>query len=269
MEGGAAVSGAAFEGLPARAASGDAYASGTLSYDHVLVEEIVSRGSSLTLGTHDALCAFIRSEVPRQLFAEGFDPDAFLDALVSAAVMNDGGGCWIYLDVAVSKSIQALYDAGIPSFTVTAPAVPRYTWFIRDLAGTEDRQLDVKCVGAFYELGTRLAYARLTVEGSAYRVGAESTSSEFRREGPSSSILKAGQWARDCVFQVGDAEAVTATLHWEGGSLAIATTDDCTFHVDGEVSHLDMLELKAAHFFHSRNRLLVPDGNGSWKEVRP
>lgn len=245
------------------------YEPGTLSYDHLLVEEIISRGSSLTLGTHDAFSALIRSEVPRQLLAEGFDHDAFLDALVSAAVMNDGGGCWIYLDVAVSKSIQALYDAGIPSFTVTAPAMPRYTWFIRDLAGREDRQLDVRCVGAFYELGTRLTHARLTVEGSAYRVGAESTSSEFMRDGPSSSIRKAGQWARGCVFQVGDAEAVTATLHWEGGSLAIATTDDCTYYVDREISRPDLLELDAAHFFHSRNRLLVPDGAGSWKEVLP
>ena len=273
------MSGSAFEGLPARAASGDAYKPGTLPYDHALVEDLIalhfSACSCIVLPSRTetiegcTFYEFTKSVLPRRLRSfEGLDCQAFLDAVVREVWERAGFDTpedHFTPDYLVREVVEALHGMGHPSLDVDLSFLPKEVHHV--CCGLWPAKGENKTIRCFLpadgasDVGHFAEGYRFLIAGRSAEVGTSGVNSDYMIEG---AVRYIGHLAKASAFRL-VAIRPEASLRWGTGKGTPVHMDDPHLVLDAEgyIVRLD------ADFFDRENTLLMADGAGGWKEVRP
>ena len=165
--------------------------------------------------------------------------------------------------------LQVLYETGSQDLTLdlhSLPALPSFLSF--DQRGTEERPLSItyRLPGGQDErddvqIGTKASHCQIHVVRGSGWAGIQATHSDFTLEGTVLPYLNAGG-AFGCTFLFSDATSCSLERWYE------ATKGEhfsATLKGSAGVRKVRLPE----NFFERQNRLLTPDGEGGWKEVRP
>ncbi len=223
----------------------------------------------------DEIAAIVGTAIPEQ-----FNSQAFLDTLISR--MEISGEDTFFANYLFSPLMQHFYSQGHNGFSLDLSHLERdYYWtVVRELHGTEEEPLELAFNGPeIYHCGANVSHCRLTISGDVYVLGCSASHSEFIYTGKRELVrvhgqthehhgssyettdsLLIGNGAEHCVFKLPDyIDAHYIGGLWEDTEMRISlsksdgTGDTCRVKSD---------------FFDDKNQLLVPDGNGGWKEVR-
>lgn len=257
------------------------YKSAEHPYDLKLVNRLVQQCECLgTMNSREKITSFVRKNVLEKAESvEDFDHKAFLEAIIAAcAVDSDVDNINLRLDLLISVSMQALYDAGIEEFNIDFSHLPKHEdyFVVCEVKGTEKKPLKLTTTGDVRRLGSTMHYCELEVaEGSVQSAGTHSESSVFRLDGPKTEVVSVGSWATGSDYYVKDIKPVLGSLMklpLDGITdyeLYQASSKKCRFYVRNGAGGEALEQLKEAGFFDKLNRVLIPDGPDRWKEVRP
>lgn len=157
--------------------------------------------------------------------------------------------------------VQALYMLDYNGFFLDLSHLPLSSRLsvAKSLKGVEGNLLEAAFMGSFDEFGYRAGYSKLHLLGDAYRVGLFSYSSDFILERAAGFI---GTVAHGSRFTFPGVDDATLERHISNHSRPLYRLVRKKGGATYETFMYD-------DFFDHGNSILVPDGNGSWKEVRP
>ncbi len=263
------MGGSAFDGLPGREKGDDGdYIPGAPGYDRELLELLVdSYLGKRHWGRKLKEYALEQVEMRRDAMK---DPDELLSGMASLLSMqgmdrhHTRESCRLFY-----STVQALYDAGWNDLTMDltplAGMMPEHV--CRWHEGTPERPLSLRCIlpptreadkPDVVWAGEHVTHCKIRVSGTAEWAGCWSYDSEFVFE---RRIENLGWHSERCSYAL-DAEDIGI------GRGAWKSVRDCyrleaTWQDGRATTWLD------PDFFGRGNTLLIPDGEGSWKEVKP
>ncbi len=263
------MGGSVFDGLPSRDKDdGGDYVPGTPGYDHELLELLVDRylGKSFW---GKKLKGYARAEVWQH--RDSIErPDELLSGMAYLLSTKGMGTHHMRESYRLFYSVvEALYDAGWNDLTLDltplAGMMPEHV--CRWHEGTPERPLSLSCIvpptPEANELdvvwaGEHVQYCKIRVSGTVKWAGCWSSDSEFIFE---KHIENLGWHSNRCSYAlpVEDIEFSRGTWNSERDCFKLYGTST----KDRAATWLD------PYFFERGNTLLVPDGSGGWKGVRP
>ncbi len=290
-----------FEGLERLALAGDAYEEythGPLSFDQGYVDTLAAAYAENAAGSR-APHGRIPAMEPRGELASllrwlpdyitrftGFGGQAFLDAVVDTLLRRmpqaDEDECY-HAHLVLSPAVRELCKAGHRSLTLDLSEWPHAPFHLLDgIRGTEAKPFFAECILPARSLppvyiGEGSEHCVVSISGDVTQVGKGSSHCDFTFEEMPSETF--GRQSRGSVYRFACATALSLSRYKR------AVTGSCT--ADGEFSevlgyepdgYLATAVLKGGactvfhlpdEFFCEGNRLLIPDGPCSWKEVRP
>ena len=264
------MGGGRFDGLPAREGEkGEDYVPGTPGYDHELLELLVDRylGKSFW---GKKLKGYARAEVWQH--RDSIErPDELLSGMAYLLSTKGMGTHHTRESYRLFYSVvEALYDAGWNDLTLDltplAGMMPEHV--CRWHEGTPERPLSLSCIvpptPEANELdvvwaGEHVQYCKIRVSGTVECAGYWSSDSEFIFE---RHIETLGWYSDRCAYSLSGAKDIELSrAGWNSVS-------NC-FRLDVAWQKERAPTLLDPYFFERGNTLLVPDGSGGWKGVRP
>ena len=289
------MSGAAFEGLgglPHEGRGNEAYTPGDCGYDRGILAGTLAHFASqerdrwlLRTTARDSFKDTLRE---RLLASSGFDGQAFLDEVVrryDAAV--DFEGCSFGSDdlgMLLNPVLQVLYDLGKNCLSLDLGERENYPGEMPcGLSGREEAPLVLTytspCHDQFrsFAIGMRVPHGSmadgvrhcsLRLEGWTYYLGTSSEDSVFHFDGHAE---KMGHYSKRCAYY----------LHGVGKA-SVSLLPQRTWETSREEDGFSLLFSRRRgdserilnttlwqQFWQEGNRILIPDGAVSWKEVTP
>ena len=168
----------------------------------------------------------------------------------------------------LEHTVQTLYDSGYNDFLIDLSLLPEQTSSPGHLRGEIGEPLRMHCIGDVAYLGLELRYCKVSLEGSAQWIGQSSRWSEFTLSGRPVPLTSVGTLAKGCRFNLSSLAQLTSTYsHMRIDACPL----ECDYHIPQRRHGWKprVQRLGEAGFFGRKNRLLVPNGRGGWKEVKP
>lgn len=226
----------------------------------------------------------ISSELEGVARHEGFDANRFLDMLLLRLSQSAEDTLLHNRHFLVNPLLQALYGLGHNGFHVDLGEMPAFTNSIGEgLQGTPELPLELSLIcmrtsdAAEWpyltnDLCSRMEHCVVTVRGDIGSVGKGSICSEYLLDG---SVRDIGREGTQCTYRL---------TNPEDAALGYYPKKNLFRRLLGKWSYYQVLSTvrEGAHpsvtayetymlpdFYDRGNTLLIPDGAGSWKEVRP
>lgn len=265
------------------------YIPGESGYDPGIVDDLFS--NLVRMGIRDWIKGgrggqMLREEyAPRFRLFGSFDGQLLLNEIVRRyngviveARREDPGGRNIHH--LLNPLLQTLYDVGQNRLTLDMSDYPHTygdlpgilagsdedSFSIRFIAGSETAMFSNVSEGTHVarSVGWNLDHVALHAVGSAFYFGDDCRNSDLTLDGHASKL---GYGSSDCIFRLEGAEGAGVQMHakhqWESISDGTAYTLLVTRKGICWGTELQL------EFWEEGNTLLVPDGSGGWKEVRP
>ena len=252
------------EGMPVLPVSGgEDYAAGSPGYDPSLPDHLVSLYMRGLLEPDagifredylDAVAASFRTEMEKTPVS---DPNSLIDAVVQLLASETSPEESMDTNTLLDPLVQALYDMGHDNLIVDLDPLPAFFQACATyLHGTEERPLTATYVGSALSIAHWTHWCRLDITGSAWTLGHKAHHISIIYHGRCGSV---GWAASDSEFELRGRRALINPYENNG----------CVFRTEEDLTEHDLSELRKEGFFNRGNTLLVPDGAGGWKEVRP
>ena len=264
-----------FEGLPAGLQDGSGgYSPGTNSFNASLARELagsyaacfrfpqVSPDSSLT-----AALTAVRDAAARLRSEDAADGQGFLDAVVAGLAEESVASDYTtghHLYYLLSPLLSALYAGGHSMLELDMGAFTYGPRLVGDhISAAAGRPFSLTYTppdeerGVSFSIGNSSQWCSIHVRGRSNAVGFSAEHCTFFLDEMAAAL---GDWSSDCSYCLADAYAVSFRPDPACDNILFADI----FTSEG-IRSLDL----RGKFFDKGNSLLIPDGSGSWKEVRP
>lgn len=260
------MSGAQFDGLPAAASggAGEDYERGILGYDLGAVDGLIALWESRDLfhlhieDPWERLATSV-SQINAVLGGSPVEkPDALIEAVVHRLSLSAEPNAHFTEDL-LDPVVQALYEAGHNSFAVDLSPLAWPESCAMYLSGREGRPLVASYAGKISRVASCCSSVDLTldIDGYVHSIGQQSKDSRMVMRAACGSV---GWKGESCEF----------TLLGRMGCINPYENRGCVFRTDNtELVEAELDDFREQGFFSRGNTLCVPDGKGSWKEVRP
>ncbi len=278
------MSGAAFEGLEGGAAppsQGEDYQPGSLCYDPALADALFDAYLAAVechppdtgMWTDGCIQAAVIVALGQQAppgSLTGTDANAFLDALVHRLAILDEQYATLFADWLLVPVLSRLYAEGHNSFALSLGGMPATPLFLaQGLESSADNPLEVTYSAACERLACGVKRCLLSFSGTAREIGTEAKDSSFTIHALGYLL---GHLAEGCEFRIDPGPELLEKM-------ILATLTDMHFITSGAISLEEVrgwfgsslkneVVLVPEDFYERGNTLYVPDGKGSWKEVR-
>ncbi len=159
----------------------------------------------------------------------------------------------------LTPALRALYSLGYDEFIIDLARLHEVSDKMPScLYATEERPIRLRVHGDVDEAGYNLRHCIVDFYGDCRTAGEHAYRSVFRLHGRVEE--EAGDMANESAFYLGEAGAVSTR----------GRNSLCSYHLAGPPTPEEKGRILASQSFWTMwNTLLVPDGNGSWTEVRP
>ncbi len=228
----------------------------------------------------------IRSELEGVAHHEEFDANRFLDMLLLRLSQSAERKLLYSLHFLVNPLLQALYGLGHNGFLLDLRDMPAFTNSIGDyLCGTPERPLELnlrymwasdttELPYSVHNTCSRMEHCVATVRGDVNRVGTGSMRSEYILDG---SVHGIGREGTQCTYRLTNPESAVLGYYPTRNLLRrlLGKRSDSNFQMVSTVREGTHPSVTAyatymqQDFYDRGNTLLIPDGEGSWKEVKP
>ncbi len=197
------------------------------------------------------------------------DQHLFIDSLLLRFAERRIEQPYLHLTDLLTPAVRALYSQGYDEFSLNlAHLQERPDKALSCIRGTEERPISLLLHGDVEEVGCGLTHCIVDFYGNARDVGESASFSEFRLHAASGHV---GRGAQGCAFLF--PRAYYAEVSAAGSPKSGGYTVNL-WYWGPEESRTVVIERKdrskkSGDFFEQGNRILIPDGNGGWREVRP
>lgn len=248
---------------------GAMYKRGSLTFDRKMAHELVDGYfEQRTFESAEAFRSHVEEEYSPQLRAyPDLDIEGFIDAIIRRLEKDSDFLHARHVGAVLNPLIALMYELGYKHSSLDLRGVNGMQQnIIADIAATEERPFSLaiylaECplgVGA-QQVGHSLEHCTVRIAGNADQVGYRGSHSDYIIE---DKAVYLGDMASDCAFRFPKVKDAVCTNQrnpvYSGRHSFRMTTEDSYFEISVE-----------NNFFIHKNKLLIPDGKGSWKEVLP